>query len=419
LKRLGAPPWRLISGGTPRAFGPNTAAPMVEWIRGHQLAGRSVFAMLPAIAEGGHSWIAGRVPLQGSPAALDPPPQLMLCADDYTCIWKLAAPIQEAQARRLVTRLVKAQKGKDAVGEPVPLPGTIMFRQTGIRLAGRFPVTWLPPIKTPAYHLVGDRLRASGQDAPVDDAFKRGDQMDAAPLPWLWPGILPAGQFTAIMGAPKAGKSTVALDIVARVTRGAAWPCGAPGEAPGSALVIEAEDPEPVTRGRLIAAGADMRRVLAASVPMDLSSADGMRELQRQVAKLDTVRLIVLSPFREMFGAEAARQVEARAKLRPLLDYCQANGIALLGIMHKEAGKRGDSAEHLGGPKVYAQRARMILNAGVDPDHPLAKQRPAEASRLLSIAGGNLGSDKTRLRYDLEGVRLENGAEVSRVRWLK
>jgi len=67
---------------------------------------------------------------------------------------------------------------------------------------------------------------------------------------WLWPGRIPIGKVTLLVGDPGVGKSLVALDIAARVTRGAPWPdafeCGvANGEggmnaaaAPHSALPI-------------------------------------------------------------------------------------------------------------------------------------------------------------------------------------
>lgn len=43
-------------------------------------------------------------------------------------------------------------------------------------------------------------------------------------LRWLWPGRIPLGKLTVISGAPGLGKSLLALDIAARVTRGGDWP---------------------------------------------------------------------------------------------------------------------------------------------------------------------------------------------------
>lgn len=43
-------------------------------------------------------------------------------------------------------------------------------------------------------------------------------------LRWLWPGRIPLGKVSVIAGASGLGKSLLALDIAARVTRGGDWP---------------------------------------------------------------------------------------------------------------------------------------------------------------------------------------------------
>ena len=41
---------------------------------------------------------------------------------------------------------------------------------------------------------------------------------------WLWPGRIPLGNVTLLVSDPSAGKSLLALDIAARVSRGSPWP---------------------------------------------------------------------------------------------------------------------------------------------------------------------------------------------------
>ena len=60
------------------------------------------------------------------------------------------------------------------------------------------------------------------------------------PVQWLWPGRIVMENLTLLVGEPGAGKSALAIDIAARVTRGAAWPDGTPGGEPGSVLMISA-----------------------------------------------------------------------------------------------------------------------------------------------------------------------------------
>src|SRR6516165_9303478 len=59
---------------------------------------------------------------------------------------------------------------------------------------------------------------------------------------WLWPGRIARGSVSLLAGYPDVGKSFVALDIAARVSRCQAWPDGATSEGAGSVMLLTAED---------------------------------------------------------------------------------------------------------------------------------------------------------------------------------
>lgn len=378
---------------------------MAGWIEAQQRAGRGVFALAPG-APGGHYWLAARLPLTASPAALSPAPQLTIAADDFTCLWRLVEPVGDDRARQLVRGLIAGVRGaRDAVGSPVPLPGTVLMRQTGAGLAKRYPVSLLPPARVPAYYVDGNHLRGGAAEKAVDDGFARADQLKVEPLRWTWPGVLPAGEFALLAGPPKSGKSTIAVDLVARLTIGAAWPDGAPGGAPGAAILIEAEDPLAATQARLAAAGADMRRVMLSGAPLDLSQPEGVAMIERQRVKLKGAGLLVLSPVRLFFGdIESSRQVDLRNRLSPLLSWASQHGVAVLGIAHRESGKTGRSAEDVAGPRAFAQRARTVLSVLIDPADRQAKSNPNAARRILTTAGSNLASDALEIGYRIVGA---------------
>lgn len=48
----------------------------------------------------------------------------------------------------------------------------------------------------------------------------------AEEVEWLWPGKIPIGKVTLLIGDPGLGKSLIALDAAARVTRGKPFPKG-------------------------------------------------------------------------------------------------------------------------------------------------------------------------------------------------
>src|SRR5262245_8087084 len=82
------------------------------------------------------------------------------------------------------------------------------------------------------------------------------------PLFWLWLWRLARGKLAVLEGDPGLGKSLVALDLCARLSRGLPFPDGAPSPGPCNCLVLSAEDGAADTvRARLAGLGADLERV--------------------------------------------------------------------------------------------------------------------------------------------------------------
>ena len=94
---------------------------------------------------------------------------------------------------------------------------------------------------------------------------------------WLWSGWLALGKLHVIAGAPGAGKTTIAMSLVASVRRGGLWPDGSRCPAQGRVVIWSGEDdPADTLIPRLIAAGADLSRVsftplLRTSIPFHRS----------------------------------------------------------------------------------------------------------------------------------------------------
>jgi hypothetical protein len=81
---------------------------------------------------------------------------------------------------------------------------------------------------------------------------------------WLWPGRFPLGKLVLLDGDPDLGKTTVALDLAARITGGHSMPGEERGTEPANVLLLMAEDGLGDTiRPRLEVAGADLSRVFA------------------------------------------------------------------------------------------------------------------------------------------------------------
>src|SRR6266852_1649453 len=77
------------------------------------------------------------------------------------------------------------------------------------------------------------------------------------PVTWLWPNWIPLRKITVVDGDPGLGKSTLLLDLAARVSRMDAMPDGSRGRY-GEVLLMIAEDSlEDTVKPRLVAARAN------------------------------------------------------------------------------------------------------------------------------------------------------------------
>jgi hypothetical protein len=95
-------------------------------------------------------------------------------------------------------------------------------------------------------------------------AERGAEAVKIRPIPWLWHGVMPTHMSTAITGDAGLGKSLVAVDLAARVSRGTAFPIyDKPSvTAQGHVFYITSEGvPEMILVPRFMAAGADLSKI--------------------------------------------------------------------------------------------------------------------------------------------------------------
>ena len=72
---------------------------------------------------------------------------------------------------------------------------------------------------------VGLKPRISATRCLVSEVvFQKLSDSKPEPVRWLWEGRIPFGKVTILQGEPGVGKSTLAYDIAARVSRGSDMP---------------------------------------------------------------------------------------------------------------------------------------------------------------------------------------------------
>lgn len=230
---------------------------------------------------------------------------------------------------------------------------------------------------------------------------------------WLWPGRVPNGKVTLLVGDPGVGKSLLALDMAARVTRGLAWPdaCGSDAGArcapQGRVVVLSAEDDAADTLlPRVEAAGGDPELVIVLRVfgrrsergelPFALSRDSAV--LENEVAELEDVRLVVLDPVSAYLGsADANHGSVVRGAMALLQGMAERTGAAVVGISHLT--KRSDARVlyRAHGSLAFVAAARSAWAAGPDP--ACARTGGASGRMLLVPIKCNLVKRPSGLAY--------------------
>jgi putative DNA primase/helicase len=255
--------------------------------------------------------------------------------------------------------------------------------------------------------------------------------VESRPVPWLWPGRIPLGRLTLLVGRPGAGKSLAVCDWAARVTTGAAWPDLGIDRAPlGDTLLICAEDdPADTIRPRLDAAGANCRRVHLLKAAKILSDDGGERSVAFDLSNVDLIRdaltrlpdckLVAVDPVGSFIGGrvDAHRDNEVRSVLAPLAALAAERGVAVVLVCHTRKALAGFADDMALGSRAFVGLARSVLHLMADPDDEKRKLLlPGKcnlAGPLDGLAFRIVGSPP-RLDWELAPVRLRADDLVAR-----
>lgn len=261
--------------------------------------------------------------------------------------------------------------------------------------------------------------RARVKSAPAGDEGTAGpvlvkvSAVAAESVHWLWLHRIPLGKVSVLDGDPGLGKSTLTLDLAARVSRGLAMPGEEHTSVPAGAVLLSAEDGIGDTiRPRLEAAGADLERVAVLTavrvaegkprLPLIPDDVDAVRDALRQVR----ASLLVIDPLMAFLngGVDSHRDQDVRGALHLLADLAERERASVLIVRHLNKAGGGHPIYRGGGSIGIIGAARAGLLVAPDPRD--------DSRRVLAVSKSNLGPVPPSLAY-----RLVQSGDASRIEW--
>ena len=241
----------------------------------------------------------------------------------------------------------------------------------------------------------GDQNNAAGQVARRI-LVTRGSDVTLKPLVWWEPGLILCNAINLVGGREGRGKTTVAAGWAARETRSG-----------GTVMWVGSEEPrEQVIAPRLVAAGADMDRIIFVDVETD-------RGLGALMFPLDLVRMektitehgvtmLVLDPAKGVMesGVSGNDDIAIRQYLEPIAAMAARTNIVVLGLVHFGKREGTDSGKLILGSIAWSQVARCVLSIAEDPEtgnriitNTKANYTPDDRSIECRIVGKTVTTD--------------------------
>ncbi|MFM0213250.1 AAA family ATPase [Paraburkholderia sediminicola] len=226
------------------------------------------------------------------------------------------------------------------------------------------------------------------------------------PILWLWKFWLARGKFHILAGPPATGKTTLALAVGAAFTSGGTLPDGTIAPL-GTVVIWTCEDGvEDTVMPRLVAAGADLRRVLVLYGKKErgrnraFDFETDLPGLEAAVAQRGDVVLIIIDSIAHAIPA-SNNNSRVRKALDPVVALAERTGCAILGLTHVNKGsKKKDPLDRVNGSVAIGALSRIAWVVARDE----GGGDDGASRSVLVRAKSNLGPVEGGFAYHIDPV---------------
>jgi RecA-family ATPase len=268
----------------------------------------------------------------------------------------------------------------------------------------------------------GPAPRLRDAEAELRVPSNGGPQLLAEPLTrddlqatrWAWEDRIPLGAVTLLAGIEGRGKSTLATELAARLSRGE-LDGDLRGE-PASTLLVSYEDTRSTLTGRAVAADGALDmiatlRLVGEDGRDDLISLPGHLDLLAEEAQRYKARLLVLDPLVSALtgGIDSHRDADVRRVLAPLAQLAEEREMAVLALIHLRKSSATEGLHRVSGSIAFTAAARSVLAFGRPEGGE--EDNGDGLDRVLAHAKSNLGPLAPSLAYRVEQAHLDHEGE--------
>lgn len=240
-------------------------------------------------------------------------------------------------------------------------------------------------------------------------------------IEWTWKPYFPVGKLVIIDGDGSVGKTTILLDIIARMTTNGVMPDGTRTEGGGAVYVLYEDGIADTIVPRLKKKNADLSRVQPIKdvvvwdgeeqVTRPFSLNEDIPLLRQAVRKVDA-RLVIIDPITSALGitTDSYKDQEVRKALNPLVSFAEEEQVTVVMVRHFTK-QNAPNIQHRGiGSMAFINMSRVALAVLPDPDPDPDK----EGVMHLLHTKHNLTKEAPPLDYRIKS----DADEVVYVEWL-